>query len=234
MGKFIRGKIFWSGPQARIPSATMGKSFQWARTSDSRVLLLQTMYIRLAMVACEQLPPPPPVPVPRQETKGSREFPRQLLVGVGRSQFDGHVSQRFSVLQSCPHHVRGGSFRPAGTLEARHVAVGANDPVMEERAWKLFCLLPVWLLRRSPGDARVSKEDLCRRFDLFAEGHWDTLCDEAVAAITNSPPQREHHERTMEERAMAACRKVQLGGEKCPELDSVSPVPLWHRETPTR
>ena len=42
-------------------------------------------------------------------------------------------------------------------------------------------------------------------------GHWDTLCDEAVAAITTSPLQREHHERTMEERALAACRKVQLG-----------------------
>ena len=66
--------------------------------------------------------------------------------------------------------------------------------VMEERAW----------LRRSPGDARVSREDLCPRFDLFAEGHWDTLCDEAVAA-------RERHKRTIEERAMAACRKVQLG-----------------------
>ena len=96
-------------------------------------------------------------------------------------------------------------------MEARHIAVRTNDQVMEERAWKLFCLLLVWLLRRSPGDDRVSKEDLCRRFDLFAEGHWDTLCDGAVAAITTSAPQRERHERTIEERAMAACRKVQLG-----------------------
>ena len=47
--------------------------------------------------------------------------------------------------------------------------------------------------------------------DLFAEGHWETLCDEAVAAITTCAPQRERHERTIEERAMAACRKVQLG-----------------------
>ena len=95
-------------------------------------------------------------------------------------------------------------------LEVRHNAAKTYDPVMEERAWKLFCLLPVWLLRRAPGDVRVSKEDLCRRFDLFAEGLLETLCDEAVAAIT-SIPQKQRHERTDEERAMAACRKVQLG-----------------------
>ena len=31
---------------------------------DSRVLLLQTMYLAME---CEQLPPPPPVAIPRQE-----------------------------------------------------------------------------------------------------------------------------------------------------------------------
>ena len=132
--------------------------------TDSRVLLLQTMYIRLAMVTCEQLPPPPPMPVPRQERPRVPEsFPDSSWLVLDEVSLTDMFQQRFSVLQSCLHHVRG-RFLQAGrkALEARHVAVRVNDPVMEERAWKLFCLLPVWLLRRSPGEARVSKEDLCR------------------------------------------------------------------------
>ena len=69
---------------------------------------------------------------------------------------------------------------------------------------------------------------ICRRFDLFAEGHWDTLAT-AVAAITTFPPSRENHERTMEEWAMAAL--PQLG--EVPELNNVTGATVAP-ETPTR
>ena len=57
---------------------------------------------------------------------------------------------------------------------------------MEERSWKLFCLLPFLLLYRPENKPRVTKEDLCRRFDLFGAGTWDTLFDEAVASIPHT------------------------------------------------
>ena len=68
------------------------------------------------------------------------------------------------------------SFRVATTqaLEFRSHAVRTQDRVSEVRGWKLFCLLPVMLLRRESGGSKVSKQELCRRFDLFVEGNWES------------------------------------------------------------
>ena len=166
----------------------MGKSFQWPRTREDfdhrsddgfQSSLVADNVRSLAMVACEQLPPPPPVAVPRQERPRVPEsFPDSSWLVLDEVSLTDVFQQRFAVLQSCPHHVRG---RFLQTLQSGRMI----------RSWKSGHGNFVWLLRRSPGDARVSKEDLCRRFDLFAEGHWDTLCDEAVAAITTPAPQRE-------------------------------------------
>ena len=51
----------------------------------------------------------------------------------------------------------------------------------------------------------------------------DTLCDEAVAAITTSAPQRERHERQSKSEQWRLPGKCSW--EKCPELNSVSLVP---------
>ena len=42
--------------------------------------------------------------------------------------------------------------------------------LMEERSWKLFCVLPFLLLYRPEDKPRVTKEDMCRLFDLFGSG----------------------------------------------------------------
>ena len=117
---------------------------------------------------------------------------------------------RFPVLQSCPHHVRG-RFRQANrqVLEAPHQVARSHDSVLEERAWKAFCILPMLLLRRPQGEGRVSKEELCRRCDLFAEGRWEILVDEAVACVTLPTPKREAP--TDKQKAELACRKIRLG-----------------------
>ena len=39
----------------------------------------------------------------------------------------------------------------------------------------VVCLLPVMLLRKESGGSKVSKQELCRRFDLFVEGKWEIL-----------------------------------------------------------
>ena len=71
--------------------------------------------------------------------------------------------------RNCPHSVRGRFRQAVGrALKARSEAVRVQDLVREARGWKLFCLLPVWLLQRSAGTHRVPKEELVGRFDLFS------------------------------------------------------------------
>ena len=83
---------------------------------------------------------------------------------------------RFRVLQSCPAHLKA-KHRVALTtaLEAVREAAQRRDPVKEVRAWKLFSLLPFWLLRRPLGQGRVGKAELSDRFELFAGGQWESL-----------------------------------------------------------
>ena len=118
---------------------------------------------------------------------------------------------RFQVLQNCPHSVRG-RFRQAvrTALEARSEAIRSQNAVREARAWKLFCLLPFWLRRRSPDSHRVPKLELCRRMDMFSQGAWEELMHEASVSVSNerrSSPSGDSDQK----RAEVACRKVQLG-----------------------
>ena len=80
---------------------------------------------------------------------------------------------------------------------------------METPAWKLFCLVPFLLLRRPFGGRRVSREDLCERFDKFTRGEWHALLEEALAEDHRGISKARTS--TLEAKARAACQKVQLG-----------------------
>ena len=69
-----------------------------------------------------------------------------------------------------------------GSGGVQHEAANSRDDVMEERAWEAFCMLLFfsYVLVRN---AKVSKEDLRRRFDLFAHRTWEILVDGAVATL---------------------------------------------------
>ena len=88
----------------------------------------------------------------------SRHFlglPRERHRGLARPFCTAASHMRFRVLQSFLHHLRGRFKHARCAVEARHQAVRAGDRVMELRAWKLFCLLPEWLLQRPQGQSRV-------------------------------------------------------------------------------
>ena len=58
-----------------------------------------------------------------------------------------------------------------------------QDRRCEVRGWKLFCLLPMFFLRRSRSDGKVSKEEMCHRFILFTTGECDRLWHEVVTTV---------------------------------------------------
>ena len=51
----------------------------------------------------------------------------------------------------------------------------AGDAVAEERAWKLFGLIPVVLLHRPQGCGSVGKQELAERANKFGRGRWREL-----------------------------------------------------------
>ena len=53
--------------------------------------------------------------------------------------------------------------------------VEQRDPLTEVQGWKLFGLLPFWLLRKPPSQGQVEKSELSERFEAFTRGHWGAL-----------------------------------------------------------
>ena len=108
--------------------------------------------------------------------------------------------RKFKVLQSCPVQLKG-RYRQACrvVLEALHVAVMEHDETRELRTWKLFSVLPFWLLLRRGSQGRVARDELLRRFNLFEEGHWTDSMQKQP-----KPP-------NICQRAKAACQKVRVG-----------------------
>ena len=98
--------------------------------------------------------------------------------------------QRFAILQGCPTFEGEVPARPTTALEAVHTTVQQNDVAKEIRGWKLFIVLPFWLLRRPFSRGRVKKAELSQRFDLFIGGQWDELHQEvmrdAIPAVHNN------------------------------------------------
>ena len=184
-----------------------------AIATDARVSAFENLFVQLTLEECQGLEgraPVPPVPTSRPGPTNNDTFPDRCWEVVDSVDLGAMFEQRFPVLQSCPYHVRG-RYRQAArrALEARSHAVRTQDRQGEVRGWKLFCMLPVMLLRRDPG-GKVTKEELCHRFDVFVSDEWATLWQEATAAVGGFTPSVASAQ-TDEKRAAAACRRVQMG-----------------------
>ena len=71
----------------------------------------------------------------------------------------------------------------AVALRERHRARQVHDNAAEERAWKLFGLVPVMLLHRPRGSGSVGRDELAQRADDFARGHWIALLHNARLSV---------------------------------------------------
>ena len=123
-----------------------------AATADPRVGALRMSYVHVALQACRQGCRTEPIvqeSVPRTSRRPHRmldEFTECSWAVFDDVDVPVLFRERFTTLQSCPQCVRG-RFRQAcrKALEARRDAVNAGDELMEERSWKMFCLLPFFV-----------------------------------------------------------------------------------------
>ena len=188
--------------------------------TDARVSALESTYVQVVLRACGQTTPLEAPHNGASARHGARvrqdesvpNHPDRCWEVMDEVNLQDVFHESFSTLQSCPQSFRG-RYRHAcrQVLEVRHDTVNSRDELMEERAWKAFCLLPLLLFRRPGNERNVSKEELRRRFDLFTNGMWEILVDEAVATLPVPVKPRSEAPLSTEQRGEKAAQKVQLG-----------------------
>ena len=92
-------------------------------------------------------------------------------------------------------------------MEERYWAVHEGDELAEERAWKLFALVPMMLLHKVQGTGRVGRDELAARGDLFTRGRWRESINAASRVEVPTPGKRE----VLTEDQRAAQDRVQRG-----------------------
>ena len=117
-----------------------------------------------------------------------------------------HFKKRVRTLENVPRAFRG-RFRSAllSTLDRIAEAEEEGQPVLLERAWKLWCLLPKMLLRVPQGSGKEGRKELQNRFAMFWAGEWLQLLEEEEE--TGRPPRED----TLQRRLQTATKKVKLG-----------------------
>ena len=149
---------------------------------DARVALLETAFVLIT------LEPGRASGIPRV-SDASRIAPRRTATGSippvvpseSWEQLDEvDLYERFlgrvSMLKSCPYFFWGRLHQCwTVALHERQRARQAHDTVGEERAWKLFALIPLMLLHRPRGSGSLGRDELAKRADDFARGHWIAL-----------------------------------------------------------
>ena len=115
-------------------------------------------------------------------------------------------------MRSVPTFLKG-AFRGALVLAMDEALAGLAvlDEPRQERAWKLFMLLPRLLLHRPSRGGLVKKSKLRERFAQFASGQWDSLLEESVkGAEEGSDLARRKRRREQDELVKRAARAEKL------------------------
>lgn len=145
------------------------------------------------------LPPPPAT-----DTFSVATWARLDLVSL--SEEFGHP---VATTQAIPRCARAGILA-AFLSPLRVLARPRTTALQQERAWKLFLLVPRMLLRRAPSSGAAGRAEYQRRLTAFHAGDWPTLLAEARG--TQSAPRRPGSlpEATMHARACAQVRRGEL------------------------
>ena len=135
--------------------------------------------------------------------------------------------QKFSTLLRTARRVSGGG---SGTLVGKFWKSVTRQSIRATKSWRnvhgkrsVCCF---FFFRRPANASKVSKEDLSRRFNLFAHGTWEILLDEAVATLPVQVKPRSGP-LSAEQRGHMASQKVLLGeitrARQCPTGTPLAP-----------
>ena len=200
-------------------------------TEDARVALLETVFVLIAL----QQGRASRVPARRADHIAPRGSARPLPSSLPAScweqlhevKLEEWFLRRVPTLKKCQHFMRGRLRHCfAVALRERYRVKGAQHSRAEERAWKLFGLVPVMLLHRPRGTGSVGKDELVSRAADFVRGRWIDLLDNIHDTSGQPRPamgEIQEHER----RGRAALGRVRQGQVSCARQSSLAQI--WHQ-----
>ena len=137
---------------------------------------------------------------------------------------------RANVMGVAPFLMRG-AFRGALRLATNEavLAHNRNDVPREERAWKLFFLLPRMLLTRPSRGGKISPAKLEEKIARFTDGRWIDLVEESAeaCAVARTAVVRKRRRHTDQDRKVARAERLVMLG----ELSSEDSVGKWRSGT---
>ena len=186
---------------------------------DARVALLECVFVALTLDEGRQRPPPNNTNRSHQGTRTRdagvpSEVPSTSWEGMDEVNLEEVFLSRTPMLKSCPVFFVDVStivsvwlYGKKGTEQSWQVMQWR-----EERAWKLFGLIPVMLLHRPRGCGSVGKQELAERANKFGRGQWRELLASSQE-VPNHPQAKDDQDIFTEQKRQGrpACNRVQQG-----------------------
>ena len=116
------------------------------------------------------------------------------------------------MLKTCPFFFRGRLCQCFSVeLRERHRARQAEDTFAEERAWKLFGLVPMMMLHRPRGAGLLAEMSWRNGQTIFARGKWTEMLQDASQTIVKPRLETSSEMEEAVRRGHAALNRVQRG-----------------------
>ena len=154
-----------SPPGSRIAAKAQELILHEASATDARVSLLETVYVLLTIQFGREgvVPEVMDVVALRPQVRTNSEICAESWERLDEVDLDALFLQKIPMLKTCPRFLRGRLRHCFGVaLRERHRAKLAGDRVVEIRAWKLFGMVPIMLLRRTKHSGIVGRDELDR------------------------------------------------------------------------
>ena len=183
-----------------------------ASATDARVSLLETVYVLLTIQFGREgvVPEVIDVVAPRPQVRTNSEICAESWERLDEVDLDDLFLQKIPMLKTCPRFLRGRLRHCFGVaLRERHRAKLAGDRVAEVRAWKLFGMVPIMLLRRTKHSGTIGRDELAQRVEDFNRGRWTDFLPEVQQSDLRSGYTECVDDQVR--RGAAAMRRVQRG-----------------------
>ena len=200
-----------TAPGNHISARAQDHIFGEASRMDARVSLLEAVFVLIAIQMGREVSVRPHTEtVPTAPAGMPQEITRATWEQLDEVNVSEMFEMRVPMLKSCPRFLRGRlRFSFFVALRERLRCKLDQDMQGENRAWKLFALVPMLLLHRPKHVGSVGRDELAKRADRLVRGHG--LIAEVRSCTSRTCPVPKNDADDHMRRGLAAQSRVQRG-----------------------